>query len=406
MSRINSRNLMYWMSLIACIWIILLFIDPSTQLRIFFFRCEDFFADFYNTLIYIADKDPYFNELNGTLNKNYLPFSYMILYPFTRLTNYSGLTLSECWTNGIALISGFLFMLFSLFILLHSLYLLCRKYNCNIIILFVVFFSAANIYALERGNEIMISAACINYFILFKNNQQNQWTAILCLAIASVLKVFPAVFCLYYLRNKSYKYLSYYILITAVFAVLPFLFFERGFDNISQLYDNVIAQTAVYGQDSSVYRFGIIPLLLQINEKLELEHKILLYTIGKYVTYSLGIYTLVLFFIVKTSFLRVALLTIFCCLFPQQAFAYNVIYLFPLFVLLQFYYTEAKSSMRKLLLINFLFIIVFFPIQISNFTPIINNVGSIMLWLVLLFIATGQIIGGKRSCEIQIGITK
>jgi uncharacterized membrane protein len=69
--------------LLACIWIILLFADPSHQLHVFFLKLDNFFADFYNTLIYIADKNPYYNELNGTCNKNYLPFSYMILYPFT-----------------------------------------------------------------------------------------------------------------------------------------------------------------------------------------------------------------------------------------------------------------------------------------------------------------------------------
>lgn len=112
----NNQNFIYCMSLIACMWIILLFVDPTTQMNVFFLRVGDFFADFFTTLIYIADKDPYFNELYGTLNKNYLPFAYLILYPFTRMINYSGITLSDCWANGTALVSGFLFMLFSLYV--------------------------------------------------------------------------------------------------------------------------------------------------------------------------------------------------------------------------------------------------------------------------------------------------
>mgnify|MGYP000973410649 FL=1 len=85
--------------LLACIWIILLFADPSHQLHVFFLKLDNFFADFYNTLIYIADKNPYYNELNGICNKNYLPFSYMILYPFTLLTNYSSISLEDCWNS-------------------------------------------------------------------------------------------------------------------------------------------------------------------------------------------------------------------------------------------------------------------------------------------------------------------
>lgn len=126
--------------LLACIWIILLFADPSHQLHVFFLKLDNFFADFYNTLIYIADKNPYYNELNGTCNKNYLPFSYMILYPFTLLTNYSSISLEDCWNSQIAVLSCFFFTLLSLFLLFHSLYLLCKKYKCSPIILFIIFF--------------------------------------------------------------------------------------------------------------------------------------------------------------------------------------------------------------------------------------------------------------------------
>lgn len=397
----KNNSFIYCMSLISCIWIILLFIYPTTQMNVFFLRVGDFWADFFNTLIYIADRDPYFNELNGTLNKNYLPFSYLILYPFTRMTNYSGITLSDCWGNGTALVCGFLFMLFSLYVFFHSLYLLCKKNNCNAsIVLLVIFFSAANLYALERGNEILLSAACLNYFLLLKEDKRAWWIAVICLAIASVLKVFPAVFCLYYLRTRSYKLLSCYILASISLALLPFLFFEGGFDNIRQLYNNVVAQTAAYGQDSSVYRYGIIPLLLQIDEKLQLEHKLLFYSIGKYITYFLGGYSLLLSLKIQSSFIRIALLSMFCCLFPQQAFAYNVIYLFPVFIRLQPFVGQLDSTPKTLFIVSFLFIIIFFPIQmpdsISIATHAINNIGTILLWLVLLAIATQQVLMKKK----------
>ena len=248
--------------LLACIWIILLFADPSHQLHVFFLKLDNFFADFYNTLIYIADKNPYYNELNGTCNKNYLPFSYMILYPFTLLTNYSSISLEDCWNSQIAVLSCFFFTLLSLFLLFHSLYLLCKKYKCSPIILFIIFFSSINLYALERGNEIMISAACINYFVYVKDQNEKKWYGIICLAIASVLKIFPAIFSLYYLYKKEYKTFFQYAILAFLLAFLPFLFFENGFENIGQLYENVKEQTAIYGMSFSVYRFGIIPLFL------------------------------------------------------------------------------------------------------------------------------------------------
>lgn len=399
----SNRILKYFMPIVACVWIILLFITPAIQLEVFFLRVGDFWADFFNTLIYVADKDPYFNELNGTLNKNYLPFSYMILYPFTKLTNYSGKTLLDCWTDGIALVSGFLFMLFSLFLLFHSLYLLCKDLRLNKVILFVVFFSAANLYALERGNEIVISAACVNYFIFFRSHKHCQWIAIICLAIASVLKVFPVVFSLYYLRTRSYKLMFYYIIITFLLAILPFLFFERGFYNIEQLYNNVVAQTASYGYDSSVYRFGIIPLLLQIDEKLDLQHKQMFYYIGKYLTYFLGLYTLFLYFKTRSSIIGIALLSMFCCLFPQQAFAYNVIYLFPVFIGLQFNSAQLLFGTKNICIATVLFAIVFCPIQVSHSMHItmteINNIATILFWLLLLAFATRQMLANNKQYD-------
>lgn len=246
----------------------------------------------------------------------------------------------------------------------------------------------------------MLSAACVNYFLLFKDTKNCRWIAAVCLAIASVLKVFSVVFGLYYLCTKSYKLLFYYISICCLLALLPFCFFEGGFDNIRQLYNNVVAQTAAYGQDSSVYRYGIIPLLLQIDEKLQLEHKLLFYSIGKYMTYFLGGYTLLLSVKVNSSFIKIALLSMFCCLFPQQAFAYNVIYLFPIFIGLQFVVELKKNAPRTLFLVSFLFIIIFFPIQmpssINVATHVINNVGAILLWLVLLVMATRELLFEKK----------
>lgn len=340
--------------LLACIWIILLFADPSHQLHVFFLKLDNFFADFYNTLIYIADKNPYYNELNGTCNKNYLPFSYMILYPFTLLTNYSSISLEDCWNSQIAVLSCFFFTLLSLFLLFHSLYLLCKKYKCSPIILFIIFFSSINLYALERGNEIMISAACINYFVYVKDQNEKKWYGIICLAIASVLKIFPAIFSLYYLYKKEYKTFFQYAILAFLLAFLPFLFFENGFENIGQLYENVKEQTAIYGMSFSVYRFGIIPLFLQLGKTLNIENQFILYETGKYLTYILGLLSTGLFFTTKSSLIRFGLAAMICVLVPQQAFVYNGIYIFPLLIMLLS--ANSKLSSIETCLTLFLFI--------------------------------------------------
>lgn len=386
--------------LLACIWIVLLFADPSHQLHVFFLKLDNFFADFYNTLIYIADKNPYYNELNGTCNKNYLPFSYMILYPFTLLTNYSSISLEDCWSSKIAVLSCFFFTLFSLFLLFHSLYLLCKKYKCTPVILFIIFFSSINLYTLERGNEIMISAACINYFIYLKNEKDKKWYGIICLSVASVLKIFPAIFSLYYLYKKDYKTFFQYAIISFLLAFLPFLFFKNGFGNIGQLYENVKEQTAIYGMSFSIYRFGIIPLFLQIGKSLHIENQSIMYEAGKYLTYILGLLSIALSFKTKSSFIRLGLIAMVCALAPQQAFVYNGIYIFPLLIMLLS--ANNKLSNMQTYLIMFLFIWILLPVQLNKFTPKINNIGMILMWISLIFMAIRQYFQDKKRNPIQI----
>lgn len=381
--------------LLACIWIILLFADPSHQLHVFFLKLDNFFADFYNTLIYIADKNPYYNELNGTCNKNYLPFSYMILYPFTLLTNYSSISLEDCWNSQIAVLSCFFFTLLSLFLLFHSLYLLCKKYKCSPIILFIIFFSSINLYALERGNEIMISAACINYFVYVKDQNEKKWYGIICLAIASVLKIFPAIFSLYYLYKKEYKTFFQYAILAFLLALLPFLFFENGFENIGQLYENVKEQTAIYGMSFSVYRFGIIPLFLQLGKTLNIENQFILYETGKYLTYILGLLSTGLFFTTKSSLIRFGLAAMICVLVPQQAFVYNGIYIFPLLIILLS--ANSKLSSIETCLTLFLFIWILLPVQLNKFTPKINNISMILMWVLFISIAIRQYLLNKKN---------
>ncbi|WP_455497346.1 glycosyltransferase 87 family protein [Coprobacter sp.] len=401
MTPINSTKIFTGITfLLACTWIILLFADPSHQLHVFFLKLDNFFADFYNTLIYIADKNPYYNELNGTCNKNYLPFSYMILYPFTFLTNYSSISLEDCWNSKIAVLSCFFFTLLSLFLLFHSLYLLCKKYQCPQIILFIIFFSSINLYTLERGNEIMISAACINYFIYLKDEKNRKWYGIICLSIASVLKIFPAIFSLYYLYKKDYKSFFKYVIISFLLAFLPFLFFKNGFGNIVQLYENVKEQTAIYGMSFSIYRFGLIPLFLQIGKSLNIEAQSVMYEAGKYITYILGLLSIGLFFKTKSSFFRFGLLAMFCALVPQQAFVYNGIYIFPLLIMLLS--ANNKLSSKQTHFIMFLFIWILLPVQLNKFTPKINNIAMILMWISLIFMAIRQYIQDKKMNSIQI----
>ena len=174
-----------------------------------------------------------------------------------------------------------------------------------------------------------------------------------------------------------------------------FLFFENGFENIGQLYENVKEQTAIYGMSFSVYRFGIIPLFLQLGKTLNIENQFILYETGKYLTYILGLLSTGLFFTTKSSLIRFGLAAMICVLVPQQAFVYNGIYIFPLLIMLLS--ANSKLSSIETCLTLFLFIWILLPVQLNKFTPKINNISMILMWVLFISIAIRQYLLNKKN---------
>ena len=374
------------------IWLLLLLIEPSHfQLNVFFHKLEDFFADYFNHIRYTAGKDPYFDLTNGSHEHIYLPLCYMILYPQTLFIDFSSMSLQDCWNSQQALLSAGIFLLISIFFFLHSLYLLCKKYVCPRYILVIIFFSAVTLFAMERGNFILLTAACINYFLYTLNNERMRWIGIICLALAAVFKVFPIIFSLYYLHKKKYRSFIYLAFTTAILVFLPFFFFKHSFiENLTQLLQNIAAQTPIYGASRSSEHFGIIPLFLQIIHTSDPTIHAITYAIGKCTNYAIGLLTIFLFFKVQSPLLKFGLISMICILFPQQAAVYSGVYIFPLLIML-FSPTIKKEPYTRYGILILLFITALLPLQIGKATFIINNVSFIIIWILLIITALNQI---------------
>ena len=166
-------------------------------------------------------------------------------------------------------------------------------------------------------------------------------------------------------------------------------------EKILSIYENVKEQTAIYGMSFSVYRFGIIPLFLQLGKTLNIENQFILYETGKYLTYILGLLSTGLFFTTKSSLIRFGLAAMICVLVPQQAFVYNGIYIFPLLIMLLS--ANSKLSSIETCLTLFLFIWILLPVQLNKFTPKINNISMILMWVLFISIAIRQYLLNKKN---------
>jgi hypothetical protein len=218
-----------------------LFKNPYGPQRLIFFQgMMDFFADFFNELYYAADRDPYFNLRHGDGTITYFPLTYLILYPFSQLDNFNTMTLQEEWNSRIGLMSVFLYTGFNVFLLLTALNQIAKKYLVSPLILISLVLSYIFFVSIERGNIVILSAACIGFFICYydSKNKYKRILAVISLALAATLKVYPVLFGFLYFEKKQYREILLSAIITLVLVFLPFLFLKRGFANIPKLLAN------------------------------------------------------------------------------------------------------------------------------------------------------------------------
>lgn len=348
-------------------------------------------SDYFFTLRSLLDGDPYGNcEI-------YMPLTYLLLYPFSQMDDYGSLTidqdrvfLNECWTCPYAMVSYMFLLLIMLLLFWHSLHQLKRQHGLANWSFLLLFFSSIFIFSLERGNLIILSAACVNYFFAYYNDvdKKKVYLALFSLVIATILKIYPAIFGLLLLREKRYKDILFCIAIGIPLVFLPYLAFDGGFTNIPVHLSNI---TNMQGEFSSKwdYFFGIpkIPNMLYF-------YVIITGPTYHFLVSCLGILNLVL--VLLTVFVvlvgeepywkNVMLLACALILYPTNSSFYCGLYFFPIFCI--FMGDEHKNN-RMVYLILLLSCVIFNPFQVSvldgfKMASIGSNLAMITIWIILL----------------------
>lgn len=334
--------------------------------NIFFGKLCDMFADFFNVLRYISEKNPYFNTVNGFSEKEYLPLAYFILYPFSLLNNYANMSLEDCWHSNISVFSCFLYITICLFFLFNSLQCLCKKYGLSSKIIYALFFSSVVVRSIDRANIFFLAASSLNYFLVFYDSEVKKERIFACfaLAFAATLKIYPVIFILLYVASKNYKEVSLTIIIGLLLAFLPFLFFRHGFGNILRLYENVkLANEYDFFGDFA----GALarPVMFLTQNILHMEGGMIFVKITRYLILSLSVLSLSLLFI-KSETLKTwdkfVILTFSVLYFPNTNKLYTGMYIFPLVIL--FFATLNERIKIKNWLILVLFVIALCPFQV------------------------------------------
>ena len=365
------------MSLFFIIFFILLIIQKGGYQLNVVLNGWDLFADFYNILRYIAERNPYFNEINGVAEKIYFPIAYLILYPFSLFRDYSNMSLYEVQTDAISNLSLVIFISFEILLFFIYLNKMNKQDKYSNLIIILIFFSSIILVSIERANLAFLTSSFVVIFLIYykSDNKIERLIALIALGLASALKIYPVLLGFLLLHERRYKDILIGSLITLFLIFLPFLFFENGFNNIPQLIGN-LKLWKVKCNVTSDGRFGLSHLLYVFTKN---SSNIFVNTINL-ITYLLILISIVYSFFIKEYWKKILLLTLITIQFPRTGY-YCGVNIFPAIILFLSKEDYRKADISYLIL----FSLYLMPLQIpyiSNF--IIGSIVSIILWFIIL----------------------
>ena len=176
------------------------------------------------------------------------------------------------------------------------------------------------------------------------NSKIKQELAMILIAIAAAIKIYPAVFGLLYIAEKKYKEAIRLIIYGILFFAVPFAF-TGGIDGFNEFLNNQIRVQEVWGELSPN---GIYTnfLTLGCGENL-----------SKAMIYIFGAISFVLFFVFRDNHKRLFMLSFIMVMCPMWSGAYT-----PAFFVIPFLYFVSKTEYIKskfdifyILLYSFLF---------------------------------------------------
>ena len=230
----------------------------------FLFLPEDRFMDFFNINHMVADFDPYAD------NSSYPPLALVFAYLFTKLIPGSASkTAMEVRDDGM---TGkvWLFILYAVCLILIMI-AVCRRVfkslpresslSSKIMLLgtisLSILCSAPVIYALDRGNYLILCVLFLTLFCLYYD--KNDYVAVLCLAVAASLKLFPILLFFVFFLGRKWKPLFVGLVTGGLSTIICASILEGGlFRNMWRFARNIVGYSG--GSDafsSYYYRYAI-----------------------------------------------------------------------------------------------------------------------------------------------------
>lgn len=230
------------------------------------------------------------------------------------------------------------------------------KYRGKYALVFIFITSSPFIFLIERGNTVIITIVFLFIYILYYNSQNKRLRelALICLACAAAMKLYPALFGVLLLTDKKYKEAVRAVIYGIILFVVPFAFMG-GFGEIPQmlknsltLNNNTLSGSTGFGYGFKVNATSSIGCIFDwlFAKSNTVYIKMVVYFLAGLLLFST--------FYIKGNWKKTAAVSLVVILMPDFSFIYNVIYLFIPLVL---FVKEIKG--KRLTFMNALYMLCF-----------------------------------------------
>jgi len=215
------------------------------SLRSFLFGdANDYFMDFFNSM-----HDASFDDLYTVRHVIYPPFIEIFFRTITAFVpggkDMSGM---ELRSNQTAVIIFVLIFAISL-VILGVIIFLSKKGSPleKLIFTVLIFFSLPVISIIDRGNIVVAAVAFAAVFVRYRNNKSAvvREIAYISLALASAIKLYPALLILLLLKDKNWWGLFRTAIYIFLLFFLPFFYFGNVSENLSAYMSNVLGWSSI-----------------------------------------------------------------------------------------------------------------------------------------------------------------
>lgn len=343
----------------------------------------DTFMDYFNCIADALEGNPYDKY------SNYPPFALLIIKGFSYVVSgsYKGEKVTGRELRGLQpmLMGYYLVVLFVLFILIRSFNSTIKNRNAQKVSTLFLLLSAPVVFAIERGNIVLIAFAFLMIFAKYYDSENKviREIALISLVIAFAIKLYPAIFGVLLLRKKKWKEALRAVLYGVIFFLVPFSYYGFSY-GISQFWQGIFLNAEFeYGTGQNVSLYNILrtfSAVFGIELSMDFYHVVFI---------AVVLVLLVSAFAAKKDHVAVVAMCLLALLVPKFNYFYAVILIFvPFLQFIKDFETYENTVYCKIWMVLYACMLVpwAFPVinSLSSGYKIYTSWGNIIEYLALI----------------------